>query len=66
MVKVVKDNHMVRVTRGAYEDIYEPLGYTIVGEKKVEPKKVENDIKEETKANKEDKVEEVKQEYKRK
>lgn len=73
MIKVVKNGHTVSVTRGVYEDIYKPLGYSIVSEKKeIKPDVVKNDIemKTEVKTNEEkiDKVDEQnsKPSYKRK
>ena len=57
MIKIAnKEGREIVVTKGVYEDLYKPLGYTIKSENKVvENKVVENDIKLETKAN-EDKV----------
>lgn len=57
MIKITnKEGREIVVTKGVYEDLYKPLGYTIKSENKVvENKVVENDIKLETKAN-EDKV----------
>lgn len=57
MIKISnKEGREIVVTKGVYEDLYKPLGYTIKSENKVvENKVVENDIKLETKAN-EDKV----------
>ena len=51
MIKIYKDKSEKYVTRGAYENFYKPLGYTIVGDsnqkREVETKKEE--IKEEVK-----------------
>lgn len=42
MIKISKDKQHVVVTRGAYESIYKPLGYTVdVESKKEEIKKPE-------------------------
>lgn len=68
MIKIVnKDGRELVVTKGVYEDLYKPLGYTMKSEnKQKETKSVENDIKFETKAN-EDKVDnEIKQDVRRK
>lgn len=47
MLKVFKDGHVAVVTRGAYEDIYKPLGYKLASEKEEkEPKMVENNVEE--------------------
>lgn len=47
MLKVFKEGHVAVVTRGAYEDIYKPLGYTIASDKQVnEPEMVENNVEE--------------------
>lgn len=47
MLKVFKENHVAFVTRGAYEDIYKPLGYKIASAKKEnEPEMVENNVEE--------------------
>lgn len=34
MVKIRKGNHEIKVTMGAYENTFKPLGYTLVEEKK--------------------------------
>lgn len=68
MIKIVnKDGRELVVTKGVYEDLYKPLGYTMKSEnKQKETKSVENDIKFETKAN-DDKVDnEIKQDVRRK
>ena len=55
MIKIVKDKSEKFVTRGAYENFYKPLGYTIVGDsnkkREVETKKeeIKEEIKEEVK-----------------
>ena len=47
MLKVFKEGHVAVVTRGAYEDIYKPLGYTIASDKQAnEPEMVENNVEE--------------------
>lgn len=46
MIKIVKDKSEKYVTRGAYENFYKPLGYTIVGDSN---KKREVEVKEEIK-----------------
>ena len=47
MLKVFKEGHVAFVTRGAYEDIYKPLGYKIASAKKEnEPEMVENNVEE--------------------
>ena len=47
MLKVFKEGHVAVVTRGAYEDIYKPLGYTIASNKQAnEPEMVENNVEE--------------------
>lgn len=73
MLKVFKEGHVAVVTRGVYEDIYKPLGYTIASDKQAnEPEMVENNVEEkviendevmvETEEVKEDKVDnEIKQ-----
>lgn len=66
MLKVFKEGHVAVVTRGAYEDIYKPLGYTIASDKQSnEPEMVENNVEEKVEENeevKEDKVDnEIKQ-----
>ena len=60
MIKITnKEGREIVVTKGVYEDLYKPLGYTIKSENKVvENKVVKNDIKLETKAEEiKDKVE---------
>lgn len=48
MLKVFKDGHVAVVTRGAYEDIYKPLGYKLASDKQEkEPEMVENNVGEE-------------------
>lgn len=48
MLKVFKDGHVAVVTRGAYEDIYKPLGYKLASDKQEkEPEMVENNVEEE-------------------
>ena len=48
MLKVFKEGHVAVVTRGAYEDIYKPLGYKLASEKQEkEPDMVENNVEEE-------------------
>lgn len=48
MLKVFKDKHVAVVTRGAYEDIYKPLGYKLASdEQEKEPEMVENNVEEE-------------------
>lgn len=48
MLKVFKEGHVAVVTRGAYEDIYKPLGYKLAFEKQEkEPEMVENNVEEE-------------------
>lgn len=48
MLKVFKEGHVAVVTRGAYEDIYKPLGYKLASEKQEkEPEMVENNVEEE-------------------
>lgn len=34
MVKIKRENHELAVTIGAFKDIFEPLGYTLVTENK--------------------------------
>ena len=65
MIKIANnEGRELVVTKGVYEDLYKPLGYTIKSENKVvENKVVENDIKLETKAN-ENKDEEKNRELK--
>lgn len=46
MIKIFKDKSEKYVTRGAYENFYKPLGYTIVGDSN---KKREVEVKEEIK-----------------
>lgn len=46
MIKIIKDKSEKFVTRGAYENFYKPLGYTIVGDSN---KKREVEVKEEIK-----------------
>ncbi len=46
MIKIIKDKSEKYVTRGAYENFYKPLGYTIVGDSN---KKREVEVKEEIK-----------------
>lgn len=47
MLKVFKEGHVAVVTRGAYEDIYKPLGYKLASEKQEkEPEMVENNVEE--------------------
>lgn len=47
MLKVFKEGHVAVVTRGAYEDIYKPLGYKLASEKQEkEPDMVENNVEE--------------------
>lgn len=43
MVKIIRGNHETKVTKGAYENIFKPLGYTLVENKKKEMPK--NSIK---------------------
>lgn len=48
MLKVFKEGHVAVVTRGAYEDIYKPLGYKLASdEQEKEPEMVENNVEEE-------------------
>lgn len=48
MLKVFKEGHVAVVTRGAYEDIYKPLGYKLASdEQSKEPEMVENNVEEE-------------------
>ena len=49
MIKIVKDKNKKYVTKGAYENFYKPLGYTIVddGNKKSEREvEIKKDIEE--------------------
>lgn len=56
MIKIIKGNTKKTVTKGAFEEFFKPLGYTIiedkqikkeiVSEKQVEPKKEVQEIKE--------------------
>lgn len=39
MVKIRKGNHETLVSKGAYESIFKPLGYTLAEVKKEMPKK---------------------------
>lgn len=41
MIKIIKENNEKIVTKGAYEDFYEPLGYIIVNDKQPSKKEVE-------------------------
>lgn len=34
MVKIIRGSHETKVTKGAYENIFKPLGYTLVKEEK--------------------------------
>lgn len=36
MVKIRKGNHETTVTMGSYKNVFKPLGYTLVNEKKAE------------------------------
>lgn len=56
MIKIVKDKSEKYVTRGAYENFYKPLGYTIVGDSN---KKREVEVKEEIKEEVKEEEEEV-------
>lgn len=52
MLKVFKEGHVAVVTRGAYEDIYKPLGYTIASDKEEnKPEIVENNVEEKVSEN---------------
>jgi hypothetical protein len=53
MIKIVKDKVEKNVTKGAYENFYKPLGYTIVNDGNKELKK-EVEIKEEVEIKKVD------------
>lgn len=72
MLKIFKDKEILTVTRGAYEDLYKPLGYDIVSDKKeIKPEIVKNDIeiKNEDKTNEDKGIkvdEEIKTNLKRK
>lgn len=46
MLRISKDNDHSIVTRGVYESIYKPLGYTIDSENKKEVKKPKTDYEE--------------------
>lgn len=41
MIKIIKENNEKIVTKGAYEDFYEPLGYIIVNDNQPSKKEVE-------------------------
>lgn len=34
MITISKSNHTMTVTKGAFEELYKPMGYSIVGDKK--------------------------------
>lgn len=45
MVKIKRGEHEIKVTKGAFINMFKPLGYTLVNEKKNEkkPEPVKND-----------------------
>lgn len=52
MVKIKKGNHETMVSMGSFRNIFEPLGYTLVVEKKKKVEIIEEPKVEEAKADK--------------
>lgn len=60
MIKIVKDNTIKVVTKGAFDSFYAPLGYTMMNEnkpvEKSDKKEISDEVKSEKKVNDNNKV----------